>query len=275
MELWKAAFLGMVQGLTEFLPISSSGHLVIFQHLFGLTEPELFFDVSVHLGTLLAVVIFYRRQIAGMVSAVASFAAVRLGRPSARVDRDNLHLVWMVLLGSVPTALIGLGIKPAADRLFASMTLVGIDLVFTGCLLFLTGVVARRRARLGSPEGRELPGPIDAILIGVAQGMAILPGISRSGTTIAVGLFLGLRRKAAAAYSFLLSIPAITGAALLLLKDAVHDPGFALLPCLAGAMTAFLVGYASLALLVFIVRKGRLAFFAPYCWLVGLLALLY
>lgn len=276
MDLLTATLLGVIQGLTEFLPISSSGHLVIFQHLFGLTEPELFFDVSVHVGTLLAVVIFYSRMLGEMLLAAARWVAAPRKAATAEEARSR-RLVWMVIIGSIPTAAIGLVFKSHTDRLFASMTLVGVDLLITGILLFLTGFIGRQgRSAAGTQrEAREIPRVLDALVIGVVQGLAILPGISRSGTTIAAGLFLGLSRSSAAAFSFILSIPAISGAALLVLRDALHDTAFDPAPCLIGAVVSFLVGYLSLKFLVWIVNKGHLNYFAPYCWLVGALALLY
>ncbi len=274
MDVTTAILLGIIQGLTEFLPVSSSGHLVIFQNLFGLTEPELYYDVSVHLGTLLAVVIFYRRRLLAMLRAGSEAVTGGTFKASGSRDPQSLQFLWMVLIGSIPTAIIGLAIKSQADRIFASLPLVGVCLIVTGMLLLLTGVVDRRREGHESPpSGRHAPRIADALVLGVAQGLAILPGISRSGTTISVGLFLGLDRSAAAAFSFILSIPAILGAALLVLKDALHDTAFDPLTCLIGAGVSFSVGYVSLRFLVFIVNKGHLNYFTPYCWLLGLFAL--
>jgi undecaprenyl-diphosphatase len=274
MDVTTAVLLGIIQGLTEFLPVSSSGHLVIFQNLFGLTEPELYFDVSVHLGTLLAVVIFYRSRLLAMLR--VGLEAVTGGTLKAAESKDpqSLQFLWMVLIGSIPTAIIGLAIKSHADSIFGSLRLVGGCLIVTGSLLLLTGVVGRRRGgRDAAQSGRPAPKLSDALLLGIAQGLAILPGISRSGTTISVGLFLGLDRSAAAAFSFILSIPAILGAALLVLKDALHDAAFDSLSCLIGTAVSFVVGYLSLRFLVFIVNKGHLNYFTPYCWLIGLFAL--
>jgi undecaprenyl-diphosphatase len=274
MDVTTAVLLGIIQGLTEFLPVSSSGHLVIFQNLFGLTEPELYYDVSVHLGTLLAVVIFYRSRLLAMLR--AGLEAVTGGTLKAAGSKDpqSLQFLWMVLIASIPTAIIGLAIKSHADSIFGSLRLVGVCLIVTGSLLLLTGIVGRRRDGHDSAQsGRSAPRLSDALLLGIAQGLAILPGISRSGTTISVGLFLGLDRSAAAAFSFILSISAILGAALLVLKDAVHDSAFDPMPCLIGIAVSFVVGYLSLRFLVFIVNKGHLNYFTPYCWLLGLFAL--
>ncbi len=275
MDSMTAIFLGIIQGLTEFLPVSSSGHLVIFQHLFGLTEPELFFDVSVHVGTLLAVVIFYRRMIGDMARAAVNIVRAPDREAPDLEDARSRRLILMVVIGSIPTAVMGLVFKSYTDQLFASMKLVGVDLLITGLLLFLTGFTGKADNSNGTPSGRLDLTVVDALVIGVVQGLAILPGISRSGITISTGLFLGLSRPTAAAFSFILSIPAITGAALLVLKDALEGAPFEPLACLVGTAASFLVGYASLKFLIFIVNKGRLNYFAPYCWLAGVLALMY
>jgi undecaprenyl-diphosphatase len=260
----QAVTLGVVQGLTEFLPVSSSGHLVLFQKLFGLNEPGLIFEVSVHMGTLTAVVIFFRKEILGLLTALGRLAAtVARGEPAGAVLADpEVRLAALIVVGSVPTAAIGLIFNEMADQLYNSTALVGCMLLVTGTLLWATG-------RL-KPEGRSVAAfkfPA-ALAIGVVQGMAILPGISRSGATIATGLFLGLDGPTAARYSFLLSIPAILGAQVLSLADlGGYPPHPGIL--LTGTLTAALVGYAALAFLVYIVNKNRMPLFAPYCWILG------
>ena len=273
MTYGQALLLGIIQGLTEFLPISSSGHLVLVQHLLGLREAELSFDVSVHLGTLAAVILFFRRDILAILSGLlrASWsAATRQGLP-ANTDRAMVRLAGLIVLGSLPTAAVGLLLHEVADRLFASTLITGLMLLVTGALLFAT----RPRAALSSHHGRPLEGLTvkDALRIGLVQGLAVMPGISRSGSTIATGILTGIRHESAARFSFLLSIPAVAGAALLVLKDAVAEGDLHLPACLLGGATALIVGYAALALLVFLVQKGRLYLFAPYCWLVGGLAI--
>ena len=269
MDSIQAAVLGAIQGLTEFLPISSSGHLVLFQKLFGLHEAQLFFDVCLHTGTLVAVVAFFHREIQALSASMVRFFSLGWKRRltfSGIHEDDDMKLAMLILVGSVPTAAIGLFLKGHADRIFASVSLVGWMLLVTGLLLWAT-----RRLK---GEGRGIPefSVSMALLIGFVQGMAILPGISRSGSTIAVALFLGLNRPTAARYSFLLSIPAIIGALIVSLRDL---PGAAAvtLPVLIGAATACIVGYLALALLVFIVNRGRMHLFAPYCWMLGLTAL--
>lgn len=268
----QALLLGIVQGLTEFLPISSSGHLVLVQHLFGLHEAELSFDVSVHVGTLAAVTLYFRQDILGILGGLMRALRGRLSSQVTRdADRPQVRLAGLIVLGSVPTAAIGLALHNVADRLFASPIIVGAMLLLTGGLLFAT-----RPGRLPRSEtGRAMERLTikDALVIGLIQGLAVMPGISRSGSTIAVGILTGIRHETAARFSFLLSIPAVAGAALLVLKDAFRQGDIHLPSCLIGGITAMLVGYAALALLVFLVKKGRLYLFAPYCWIVGCIAI--
>ena len=247
MDLFQAVTLGIVQGLTEFLPVSSSGHLVLFQQIFGLREPELFFNVSVHLGTLMAVVFFFRREVLTILAALQRSARlwVRQENSLQKIYSDaDVKLAVLIVVGSVPTAVIGLAFNRLADRLFSSTLLVGVMLCITGSLLWSTRWLRR------SGGGMQQFGVKAALLIGLVQGLAILPGISRSGATIVVGLFLGLRGDLAARYSFLLSIPAILGAELLSLGDLSLQTGMSAGATVTGALTACVVGYLSMRMLV-------------------------
>ena len=270
MEPVQAIVLGIVQGLTEFLPVSSSGHLVIFQHLFGLKEPELVFDIAVHVGTLIAVVIYFKKDLVVIIAALARMTG-QLARGQAKLtdawSDPDVKLALLIVLSSIPTALIGLGFHQVADRIFSSVKMVGLMLLVTGAVLWAT----RWMGKTGHGIKRFSAGK--ALMVGFVQGLAILPGISRSGSTIAVGLFLGLKRDLAVRYSFLLSIPAISGAALLAARDVSRGGDFSAGIIFTGMLSAAVVGYLSLKLLVFIVKKGQLYFFSPYCWVVGGLAL--
>ena len=252
MQFHDAALLGIIQGVTEFLPVSSSGHLVLFQNLFGLTEPEIFFDISVHVGTLIAICVFFYKDLKSIAAALFSTSTwnVRNGDLGARFARKpELRLFLLILAGTVPTAIIGLLLRPIAPRIFSSVQLVGIMLFVTGLVLWLT-----RRLKKGERNAGEITA-WDAVCIGIIQGLAILPGISRSGTTIAVGLFRGLDRETAARYSFLLSIPAISGAMVL---ELIQTPAVDSLPLkvvFVGAFTAAAVGYLALSILVHLVKK--------------------
>ena len=269
MEIYQGVVLGILQGLAEFLPVSSSGHLVLGQHLFGLTEPAMDFDIAVHMGTLLAVVVVFYRDIKEIVLSLIALAGNLLqGKGSDALDDPAVKMAALIVTGSIPTGFMGLFLKQYTDTLFASVPLVGAMLLVTGTFLWGTRTV--------STEGHRIPGFgfRTAFFIGVCQGGAILPGISRSGATITAGLFGGIDRETAARFSFLLSIPAILGAELLSLKDTL-GAGFAVdQVVLVGTLASFITGYGALILLLRIVKKGRLHLFAPYCWTIGSLALI-
>jgi undecaprenyl-diphosphatase len=259
-SLLQSIFLAVVQGLTEFLPISSSGHLVFFQSLFGLKEPPIFFDVMLHLGTLLSVVVYFRRDILGIIKGVAS----TLRRKEE--NREGTKLFLLIILASIPTGLMGVFFKDWFESLFSRPKLVGGMLMLTGLILWLT----RWAKKEGKPLGRM--GWFEAILIGIAQGVAIIPGISRSGATISTGLFSGLDRELSGKFSFLLSIPAILGATLLEFKK--FDPASGLGTALIGAAVAFGVGILALTLLITIIKMGKMFNFSYYCCGMGLLMII-
>ncbi len=271
MEPIQAVVLGVVQGLTEFLPVSSSGHLVLGQHLFGLTEPELLFDISLHIGTLLAVLVVFAREIGAILSAI-----LRLPRLSGEaggwrpllLGNEPVRTAWLIIVGSVPTAALGLGFHRAADRIFASVPTVGVMLLITGSFLWAT-----RRRSAGSRTVLAMTVK-DALIIGLMQGVAILPGISRSGATISTALFLGVERATAGRFSFLLSLPAICGALLLEIRDGAAAGASAPLLLLGGAVAA-VTGWIALVVLLRIVKSGHLHRFAPYCWVLGAAVLLW
>lgn len=272
MSTWQAVLLGIVQGLTEFLPISSSGHLVLLQNLLGFREPELLLDICLHLGTLAAVLVVFRRDIRDILATLVHLPRRTRSAggflPLLRED-PQARLCLLIVIGSIPTALLGVLFRQFADRIFANVALVGSMLLVTAGLLWFT-----RRAK---PAKRPLKRMRirDALCIGLAQGMAILPGVSRSGATIATALYLGLERKLAGRFSFLLSIPAIVGALLLEIKSSelqasATAPGIAL-----GTAAAALSGYFALLALLRLVEKGKIQYFAPYCALLGGAALFY
>jgi undecaprenyl-diphosphatase len=261
----QAAVLGVMQGLTEFLPVSSSGHLVLAQALYGLTEPEVFFDLVLHLGTLTAVLAFYRVEFFGMLRELGVF--FRPGLAVAFRTRPLFRLGVLIVVGSVPTAIIGLVFQDFLTSLFNSLLAVGINLLITA--LFLTISAFRKTVSVKS----ELEFPIwMALAIGLAQGLAIAPGLSRSGVTISLAIMLGMERSLAARYSFLLSVPAVLGAILLTLTDA----GSSVFPRGAltlGFFTSAVVGFLALVLLSILLKKGRFHFFVPWCLAAGILAL--
>ncbi len=253
----QAAILGLVQGLTEFLPVSSSGHLVLGTHLLGATaEENLLFDVLVHFGTLLAVLVVFREKIAAIIAAL-------LGRGPAR-DRK---LAGLIILGSVPAAFVGLLLDDLVEQLFGSVLAVAIALLVTGVILRM----ARER-----PGARHEVGLPAAIAIGIGQAFAITPGISRSGTTIALALRLGIAQAEAAEFSFLLAVPAIGGAFILKLSDALSAGSVdAWGPYILGTLLSALSGWAALRWLLSLLRGGRFHLFSWYCWALGGGALLW
>ena len=180
-------------------------------------------------------------------------------------------MAFLIVIGSIPTAVLGFLFRGIADRLFSSAFIAGLMLMLTGLLLWIT----RRAASRVEQPGADRLTPKNALIVGVVQGLAIIPGISRSGSTISIGLLLGINREKAARYSFLLSIPAIIGAGLLSLKEGLSQTDLAIQIPLLGAGTAALVGYGALKSLLHVVRKGHLHLFAPYCWLVGILAIVF
>jgi len=250
----------VVQGLTEFLPVSSSGHLVFFQSVFGLTEPQLAFDVMLHLGTLLAVVVYFRADIVRILRGTWTWLKER------REGESEAKLLLWIVVASVPTGLMGLLFKDWFESLFSMPKTVGLMLLVTGLVLWLTRSVKRNEKSAGEM------GVIDALIIGIAQGVAIIPGISRSGATISTGLFRRLNRELAGKFSFLLSIPAILGATLLEFRKI--DTGSGIGVTFIGMAVSFIVGLFSLKLLMGIVKKGKLTHFSYYCWAVGILMIL-
>ncbi len=255
MNYLHAALLGLIQGLTEFLPVSSSGHLAIAQHFLpGFEQPGLLFDIMLHVATTLAVIIYFRQDILRLISCFFRTDPYAI---------DDRHTFWMILLGSIPTAIIGISGKDFFESLFDNIVLIGCMLIVTALLL----IVAERARK----DGRSLVqiNYNDALLVGVVQGLAIIPGISRSGSTIAALLIRGIDGEAAARFSFLLALPAIGGAMLLSLKD-LQQVSLAALPAyLLGFIIAFGSGLLAIRLLMNVVRRRRLTGFAVYCLLVG------
>ncbi len=271
MELYQGIILGIIQGLTEFLPVSSSGHLVLGQIFFGITESQLPFDISVHMGTLLAVLVVYASDIRAILVSVFGFISKAVSlKPMAHLLKEdkNLQLAGLILIGSIPTAFIGLVIKQFEHILFASEVLVGFMLILTGTILWTSKNFYFSKSK---KDGFSIK---KALIIGVGQGLAVIPGISRSGTTIALGMFLGLDRHNAAKFSFLLSIPAILGAQILSIKDMINSGLVIDSITIYATIVSFITGLLALKLLLSLVHAGRFHLFAPYCWLIGSLVLL-
>jgi len=270
LEPLQAIFLGIIQGLTEFLPVSSSGHLVLCQNLLGFKEPELLFDICLHIGTLTAICIVFFQEIKTIFMTLIhlpSLAKAAGGYKSLYERNEQVRITALIVIGTLPTALLGILFHKVADQIFGAVWIVGIMLVVTGSFLWFT----RYLNPTGRPIGRFTAK--DALVIGLTQGLAILPGISRSGSTISVALFMGIDREVAGRYSFLLSIPAILGALILGFDSSIGRTSISAKVILMGTFSAAIIGYISLKILLRIVKRGKLYYFAPYCWLLGFAAL--
>lgn len=267
MTLISSILLGILQGVTEFLPVSSSGHLAIAENLLNMTEaseiPQ-FFDVLLHLGTLIAVFIAYREDILEMIQEfILGISDIAHGSTPVPVPPAR-RLIILIIVGTLPL----FAVLPIKDRVES----LGDNMYFVAGALLVTGILLYASDRVGKGRKTEKSAPIiSALLVGVGQAIATCPGISRSGTTITAGCFAGYDRRFAVRFSFLLSIPAILGANILSLKDAI-EAGiiWAEVPLyLAGVATAAAVGYLCLWLLRYIAERGKFGFFAYYCWLAG------
>lgn len=271
MTLLSSILLGVIQGVTEFLPVSSSGHLAIAEHLLnvsGVSDVPPFFDVLLHLGTLFAVFIAYWEDIRDMI--LEFFYGVGdlvRGTTPSRVPPAR-RMILLIIVGTLPLFAV-LPVKDTIESLGDNMYFVAFALLATGCLLFASDRVRRGR------KTEKTATMLDALLVGVGQAVATCPGISRSGTTITAGCFVGFDRKFAVRYSFLMSIPAILGANILSLKDALEAgvlweevPVY-----LVGVAVSALVGYLCIRLIKLVADKGKFGFFAYYCWLAGIVTL--
>jgi len=260
MNILDAVILGLIQGLTEFLPISSSGHLVISKALLGFKTPGVSLEIWLHFGTLVAVLVYFRKKI---------FILIRfLFNLGGGEGTENRTLLLALLIGTIPAVVIGITLKPFIESLFAKPAFAAVMLLVTGLILLVTRWAKNRGLSVSMGRG---------FVIGAAQAAAILPGLSRSGSTIACAMFLGVEPGPAAEFSFLLSIPAVGGAFLLDLVSsggALFESGqfFLYLP---GALVSFIFGLLSIHYLLKIIRRGRFFYFGFYCLVIGGISLIY
>lgn len=289
MTLFQAIFLGVIQGLTEFLPVSSSGHLAIFKELLGVSTPEgasaLTFDILLHIGTLIAVFVVYFKDIKKMVLEFIFMvrdifinAKVFFSKPIGKGDKEYVRIVsgsyrkfvLMVLIATIPTGIIGLLLKDVIENVSSNLAIIGVALLIT-CVLLL---IAHTSENL-----RKTPKNIpywQAAIVGVVQGIATIPGISRSGSTIAACLFLGFDKKFAVKYSFIMSIPAILGALVLDIKDVSFSEigGSMWLYYVIGMLFSAVIGYFCIRLVNYLVKERKFNYFAYYCAVIGLVAII-
>ena len=272
-DILQAIVLGIVQGLTEWLPISSSGHLALVQLAMDLEIP-IFYDVILHIGTLAGVFAIYRRDIAGILRSTVAFGEGSSKRKSIEEEvakyPQGRRMLWLIILGTIPTGIIGLAFRSFFESSFYDPVSIAVGFIITGALVLVTGLLKSGQKKLGSA---------DAILIGIGQGISIFSSISRSGATLSAGLFRGVEREQLVRYSFLLSIPAILGAAAIdvVAMDEQQKAQLASIGAesyIAGTVVSATVGYASIRILIKLVIKGKFYLFAFYCFAIGVATLL-
>ena len=265
MELIKAIILGLVQGLSEFLPISSSGHLVIFSEILHFHQTGIAFEVFVHFGTLLSVLLAFRKEITKMI--IAPFA-IWINKSTDPELKEFLNWDYYVIIATIPAVIVGFTLKDPIEGLFTNILLVFFTLIVTAILMITAQFLKFRNKDLS--YGRSF-------LIGIAQAFAILPGISRSGSTIFMGMSLGIEREKVARFSFIMSLPAIFGATILKLKDMMDFPPASseILNLIVGTVVAFVSGYFAIIWLLDIVKKGKLQIFGYYCLVVSISGLIW
>ena len=266
MDILQGIIIGIVQGLTEFLPVSSSAHLVFIQNILGV-ESSLAFDTFLHLGTLIAVLWFFRWDIIKMLrSWILSIQDIIQGRFREGFYSDPYkRLAWYVILATIPVGIVGVLFEDSVDALFSGALYVPVFFLFvTGTILYLSQRMASGNVNLNNITKKE------ALWMGLGQACAILPGLSRSGTTIAAGLTIGLDKEFAAKFSFILSIPAILGAFILQAKDIGSALDVNFLPVFLGFIASIIAGYLAIKWMLDLIKNRSLDIFAYYCWVVGI-----
>ncbi|MBO8130212.1 MAG: undecaprenyl-diphosphate phosphatase [Candidatus Marinimicrobia bacterium] len=266
MSIWDSIILGVVQGFTEFLPVSSSGHLVVMEHFLGLKFQSLTFEVIVHFGTFLAVVIAFRKEIISLIIGFFRGLFSKNVISNIKLDSDFRVAVY-IIIGTIPAVIVGLFLKDQILAIFHNLNLVGITLIITGVILFITRIIYIGNKRVSL---------LSSVIVGISQAFAVLPGISRSGVTISTGLFMGLSRTEAVKFSFLLSLPAILGANVLeLMQVGNEESSIPFLFYLVGFVSAFISGFIAIKVLIKMVQTGRFSLFSIYCISLGILILIF
>jgi undecaprenyl-diphosphatase len=266
MEYLKIIILAIIQGLTEFLPVSSSGHLVLAKYMLGLESPGVTLEVFLHFGTFMSVLVIFWKDVVRIIAAVLGNFWKVWKYPSIMKKNEDFAMGVYIFISMIPAGLVGLFFEEQIEGFFDNIIMVGIALLVTGTMLFLT--------QWAQNEKKPLKG-WRAMLMGLAQALAIIPGISRSGTTVSTGMFLGMPREKLAKFSFLMALPIIFGATLIEAKDALATDGFAWPAIIIGTFTSFLFGYFAVKWLLSAIIKGKLHFFGFYCLTVGFLALIF
>jgi len=262
LTLFDAIILGLLQGFTEFLPVSSSGHLAIAQSVLKLSQPPLFLDSMLHFGTLLAVILYFRADI---IDIIKSVLGIKIDGKDSNIYRK---LAIYLIIGSIPAAIVGISLESLVEKSFASLPFVAVMLIVTGVILWISDSINSE-----NHSYRDIS-MLDSIWVGLAQAIAILPGLSRSGSTITASLWRGMDRDAAARFSFLLSIPVILGASALSLYKALGDGSINFSLVFTGSLIAFLSGLIAIRMLIYLLKRERFIIFSAYCFVVGTLILI-
>lgn len=269
MNIIDSFFLGLVQGLTEFLPISSSGHLVLAETLLHQKVSQgITFEVVVHFGTLCSILIYYREELQSILKSLLELILEPKDFGNKVRKDDNVKLSGFIIISMIPAMIIGLTMEHYIENIFANPALVSIMLIVTGCLLFFTKFIHRFEQSVDAPK---------SFYIGLAQAFAIIPGISRSGSTISLGLYMNMKRKEVANFSFLMVIPVIGGAMLLKMLE-IWKIGLSpdmTISLIVGFLTSFVSGYFALKYLIILLRNKGIHYFAYYCWVLGIVGFLY
>ncbi len=281
MSMLSAIFLGLVQGISEFLPISSSGHLSLFQHFFNMTgtDGNMFFDVLLHLGTLIAIFVYYWKEILDLLKELVRLIGTLFGKGegkgpvTAKGGRKlqltpDSRMILMIIVATIPLVFV-LPSTDKVERLYGNVVFIGCALLVTGTILFVSDRLSRGRKTAQNAT------MLDALLVGIGQAVAVVPGLSRSGTSISVGMLRGFQRSFAVRFSFIMSIPAVLGANIISIKDAVETGiDTSLMPMyIVGTIVAAVSGYFAIRLVNLLADKGKFGNFAYYCWGVGAAAL--
>lgn len=274
MSIIKAIILGIVQGLTEFLPVSSSGHLVVFQRLLAIPEHQLLFDIVLHLGTLLAVFLVYRKDIKELIlELIYILKDIFKGKGLLIRNNTKRKMVLYIIIATIPTGLMGVYLNDIFKNVYRSTLIVGIMLIITGLLLWSTQYLKNYNKNFKTMT------VFDAIFVGICQGFAITPGISRSGSTIVGGLFRGLNKETATKFSFLISIPAILGAAVVEFRPLLSSGGLynyynlSVGSYLAGFIASAISGFIAIKFLISVFKKDKLHYFAFYVWTLAVIVI--
>lgn len=269
MDLLQAILLGILQGITEFLPVSSSGHLVLAQALFGRDlETGITFEIVVHFGSFCSIVLYYRKLISEIIMDLFKSLNPKGIKEGMYKTNSNVKFCWFILISMIPAVIVGFTMQDSIEKLFLNPFFVSCMLLVTGTLLFSTRFVKNPRGEINT---------FRSVMMGIAQAFAIIPGISRSGSTISIGLFTGVKREEVANFSFLMVLPVLAGAMLLAIMDLMETgiETAAVFVLITGFLASFISGYLALSYLVALLKKEKFFYFSYYCWAVGAIGIIY